>query len=78
VTLQGATPDGTAVAIDQGRPPRYSVQFKPRIALPRSQFTPAQQSVVVQVEVCSANCDRFIFYKPDDPPHRWNETRGCL
>jgi len=78
VTLQGATPDGTAVAIDQGQPPRYSVQFRPRIALPRSQFTPAQQSVVVQVEVCAANCDRFLFYKPGDPPRRWNETRGCL
>jgi len=78
VTLQGAPTDGTAVAIDQGQPPRYSVQFKPRIALPRSQFAPAQQSVVVQVEVCSANCDRFLYYKPDDPPRRWNETRGCL
>jgi hypothetical protein len=76
--LQGATSDGTAVAIDQGQPPTYSVQFKPRIASPRSQFTPAQQSVVLQVEVCSANCDRFLYYRPDDPPSRWNQTRGCL
>jgi hypothetical protein len=66
--------DGQAVAIQEGRPPTYSVTGLASLPEPRSRISPGTLSF--SVEACRANCDRFVT-RPSGLV-RWNAAVGCL
>lgn len=75
VSLVRAEPGGSATAVDTAQPPLFRVIFPQRVAVPKPQFS--VQHAAVELEGCSAECDRYFTGFPGDL-RRWDSTRGCL
>ncbi|MFN2547812.1 MAG: hypothetical protein ABR567_10295 [Myxococcales bacterium] len=73
--VQNAAANGTPSPVDTRRPPTFRPQFTQHTAVPKSQFS--LQHAKIDVEGCSAHCDRYFSARPGDL-RRWETTAGCL
>lgn len=75
VSLSGLASNGSSSPVVASQPPLFRALFDQRFAVPKSQFS--TRSVEVEVEGCSANCNRFFSGSPGEL-RRWDTTPGCL
>lgn len=76
IEARGFVLDGSAVVVRREDPPRFVTHFSPLLAVPRTAYS--DQTVALSMELCTANCDRFL----EDPALRtrraWNRFHGCV
>jgi hypothetical protein len=71
-----APDDGTPFAPDAQHAPYAVGHVQPLVALPASQFAPAQLHLLL--ESCAAHCDRYSGLVPGEDAVPWTSTRRCL
>jgi len=72
---QDPPPVGLTQIVDRANPPTITFEIPQSFAMPKSLFS--DTTLVIPVEGCLANCERYFIEKAGDAPQRWDEMRRC-